>query len=53
MRNGVNLNALTSQDVADMGDGPVFFSTLAQIEKVSGASDTVHSDPAPASAPMR
>jgi anaerobic selenocysteine-containing dehydrogenase len=35
MRNGVNLNALTSQNVADMGGGPVFYSTLAQLEKVS------------------
>jgi anaerobic selenocysteine-containing dehydrogenase len=34
MRNGVNLNALTSQEVSDMGQGPVFYSTLAQIEKV-------------------
>ncbi|HTS55648.1 MAG TPA: molybdopterin-dependent oxidoreductase [Burkholderiales bacterium] len=35
MRNGVNLNALTSQEIADMGGGPVFYSTLAQIEKVA------------------
>ena len=34
MRNGVNVNALTGQDVSDMGDGPVFYSTLAQLEKV-------------------
>ena len=34
MRNGVNLNALTSQNVSDMGGGPVFYSTLAQLEKV-------------------
>ena len=34
MCNGVNFNALTSQDVSDMGDGPVFYSTLAQLEKV-------------------
>jgi anaerobic selenocysteine-containing dehydrogenase len=38
MRNGVNLNALTSQEVADMGGGPVFFSTLAQLEKVADLS---------------
>jgi hypothetical protein len=38
MRNGVNLNALTSQELADMGGGPVFFSTLAEIEKVTEAS---------------
>jgi anaerobic selenocysteine-containing dehydrogenase len=36
--NGVNLNALTSQEVADMGGGPVFFSTLAQIERVADAA---------------
>lgn len=35
MPNGVNVNALTSQREADMGRGPVFFSTLAQIEKVN------------------
>ena len=33
MRGGVNINALTSQREADMGRGPVFFSTLAQLEK--------------------
>jgi anaerobic selenocysteine-containing dehydrogenase len=38
MPNGVNLNALTSQEVADMGGGPVFYSTLAQIEKVAEPS---------------
>jgi hypothetical protein len=38
MHNGVNLNALTSQEVADMGGGPVFFSTLAEIEKVPAGS---------------
>ena len=32
---GVNVNALVSQRVADMGDGPVFYSTLAQLEKVT------------------
>lgn len=35
-RNGLNINALVSQDEADMGRGPVFYSTLAQLEKVSG-----------------
>ena len=34
MVNGVNVNALTSQDAADMGGGPVFYSTLAELEKV-------------------
>lgn len=32
--NGVNVNALVSQEEADMGRGPVFYSTLAQLEKV-------------------
>ncbi len=35
-RGGVNVNALVSQREADMGRGPVFFSTLAEIEKVQG-----------------
>ena len=30
---GVNVNAIISQRVADMGGAPVFFSTLAQLEK--------------------
>jgi len=33
MKNGINVNALTSQREADMGRGPVFFSTLAEVEK--------------------
>ncbi len=33
-RGGVNVNALVSQREADMGRGPVFFSTLAQLERV-------------------
>lgn len=33
-RNGLNVNAIVSQDEADMGRGPVFYSTLAEIEKV-------------------
>jgi anaerobic selenocysteine-containing dehydrogenase len=35
MRNGVNVNALVSQRESDMGHGPVFYSTLAQIEKAT------------------
>ena len=35
MRGGVNINALTSQRESDMGRGPVFYSTLAEIEKVT------------------
>jgi len=35
-RGGVNVNALVSQREADMGRGPVFFSTLAQLERVRG-----------------
>ena len=38
MRGGVNVNALTTQEVSDMGNGPVFYSTLAQIEKASDGS---------------
>ena len=33
--NGVNINALVSQEEADMGRGPVFYSTLAELEKVA------------------
>lgn len=33
--NGVNINALVSQDEADLGRGPVFYSTLAELEKVT------------------
>ena len=33
MPNGHNVNALTSQQEADMGRGPVFYSTLAELEK--------------------
>ncbi|MGD8789359.1 MAG: molybdopterin-dependent oxidoreductase [Burkholderiales bacterium] len=34
MKNGLNVNSLTSQREADMGRGPVFYSTLAEVEKV-------------------
>ncbi|MGH8630226.1 MAG: molybdopterin dinucleotide binding domain-containing protein, partial [Burkholderiales bacterium] len=37
MPNGVNVNSLVGQDEADMGRGPVFYSTLAQLEKVAAA----------------
>ena len=30
---GVNVNALVSQQVSDMGGSPVYYSTLAEIEK--------------------
>jgi anaerobic selenocysteine-containing dehydrogenase len=40
MKNGVNVNALTSQQEADMGRGPVFYSTMAQIEKVAEGEET-------------
>jgi anaerobic selenocysteine-containing dehydrogenase len=33
MKNGVNVNILTSQRESDMGRGPVFYSTLAEVEK--------------------
>jgi anaerobic selenocysteine-containing dehydrogenase len=39
MKNGVNVNALTSQQEADMGRGPVFYSTMAQIEKITEGTD--------------
>jgi anaerobic selenocysteine-containing dehydrogenase len=38
MPNGVNVNVLVSQDEADMGRGPVFYSTLAQLEKIEGGA---------------
>lgn len=38
MPNGVNVNALVSQEEADMGRGPVFYSTLAQLEKAASAA---------------
>jgi anaerobic selenocysteine-containing dehydrogenase len=37
MKNGFNLNALTSQREADMGRGPVYYSTLAEIEKADAS----------------
>ena len=33
IKNGVNANALNTQDVTDMGDGPIFYTVLAQIKK--------------------
>jgi anaerobic selenocysteine-containing dehydrogenase len=38
-RGGLNANALTSQQVADLGGGPVFYSTLAEIEKAGAAKE--------------
>jgi anaerobic selenocysteine-containing dehydrogenase len=32
---GVNANALNSQDLTDFGGSPVFYSVLAEIEKVA------------------
>jgi anaerobic selenocysteine-containing dehydrogenase len=37
--NGLNVNALVSQREADMRHGPVFFSTLAEIEKLDAPAD--------------
>lgn len=34
---GVNVNALTSQQLSDMGGSPVYYSTLAEIEKADAA----------------
>ena len=33
VKNGVNANALNTQDLTDMGDGPIFYTVLAQIKK--------------------
>ena len=33
IKNGVNANALNTQEVTDMGDGPIFYTVLAQIKK--------------------
>ena len=34
VKNGVNANALNTQDVTDMGEGPIFYTVLAQIKRV-------------------
>ena len=34
VKNGLNVNALNSQDLTDMGDGPIFYTVMAQIKKV-------------------
>ena len=33
IKNCVNANALNTQEVTDMGDGPIFYTVLAQIKK--------------------
>jgi hypothetical protein len=33
VKNGVNANALNTQDVTDMGEGPIFYTVLAQIKR--------------------
>ncbi len=33
VKNGVNANALNTQDLTDMGAGPIFYTVLAQIKK--------------------
>ena len=33
IQNGVNANALNTQEVTDMGDGPIFYTVLAQIKR--------------------
>lgn len=47
---GVNANALSSEEVTDFGHSPVFFSVLAEIEKIEGdevrVNDKVKSDAA-------
>jgi anaerobic selenocysteine-containing dehydrogenase len=37
---GVNVNALTSETLTDLGGGPTFYSTLVEVRKVAG-SDTI------------
>ena len=32
VKNGLNANALNTQDLTDMGDGPIFYTVLAQIK---------------------
>jgi anaerobic selenocysteine-containing dehydrogenase len=34
VKNGLNVNALNTQDLTDMGDGPIFYTVLAQIKRV-------------------
>jgi anaerobic selenocysteine-containing dehydrogenase len=34
VKNGLNINALNSQELTDMGDGPIFYTVMAQIKKV-------------------
>jgi anaerobic selenocysteine-containing dehydrogenase len=34
IKNGLNANALNTQDLTDMGDGPIFYTVLAQIKRV-------------------
>ena len=34
VKNGLNVNALNTQDLTDMGNGPIFYTVLAQIKKV-------------------
>ena len=34
VKNGLNANALNSQELTDMGDGPIFYTVLAEIERV-------------------
>ena len=34
VKNGLNANALNTQDLTDMGDGPIFYTVLAQIKRV-------------------
>ena len=34
VKNGLNVNALNTQDLTDMGDGPIFYTVMAQIKKI-------------------
>jgi anaerobic selenocysteine-containing dehydrogenase len=33
---GMNVNALTSETLTDLGGGPTFYSTLVEVRKVCG-----------------
>jgi anaerobic selenocysteine-containing dehydrogenase len=37
---GMNVNALTSETLTDIGGGPTFYSTLVEVRKVPGVSDS-------------
>ena len=34
VKNGLNANALNSQELTDIGDGPIFYTVMAQVKRV-------------------